>query len=90
MCFFLLPEEHKPRNQMIVAQDEASVKHQDAPPSNSAPPRDPRGELADMLCENAAAQHNGPPVETKKEKNDSSASSSSSEEEEEKPAIEEA
>lgn len=81
---------------MIVAQDEASVKHQDAPPSNSAPPRDPRGELADMLRENAAAQHNGPPVETKKEKNDSSASSSSSssssssEEEEEKPAIEEA
>ncbi|TWW63971.1 keratin, type I cytoskeletal 18-like isoform X1 [Takifugu flavidus] len=91
----LLQEEHKPKNQMIVAQDEASVKQKDAPPSNSAPPGDPRAELADMLCEDAAAQHNGPPMETKKEKNDSSASSSSSSsssssEEEEKPAIEEA
>lgn len=89
------PENEK---QMNAETDEATVKQEDSPSSNSVAPGDPKGQLAEMSAqliksEKTSAQSNGPPMKMEKKRDDSSSSSSSSsssEEEEEEAAQEEA
>lgn len=91
-----LPEEHK-NEKMKAEKDEAPVRPEGAPSSNSVAPGDPEDELdgtsAELIqTEKDSAESNAPSAKRKKKKNDSSSSSSSSssEDEEEKAAEKEA